>query len=106
MKAKVCLLVSAYVQTPVPWIAWQAAPGMQPPLPTARKSAPGTQITAQSDGGGFGSETTHCGVAVVPAGAAGHGDEVEHDGAQNLPVMPLICTAFSSGRHGPLFGSP
>ena len=42
----------------------------------------------------------------MPAGTGGHGAEVEHDGAQYLPVMPLIWTAFSFGRHGPLFGSP
>ena len=87
-------------------MAWHEAPVMQPPSPAFKKSAPGTQITAHNDGGGFGSETTHCAAAVAGAGTAGHGDEVEHEGAQYLPAMPLIWTAFSFGRHGPLAGSP
>jgi hypothetical protein len=69
-------------------MAWQAAPGMQPPEPTARKSRPGTQTTTQRVGGGFGSEIMHCAVAVVLTGTAGHGDESEHSGAQNLPGIP------------------
>jgi len=93
------------VHTPVPWMAWHEAPVMQPPSPDFKKSAPGTQITAHNDGGGFGSETTHCAAAVAGAGTAGHGDEVEHDGAQYLPEMPLIWTGFSFGRQ-PLAGSP
>lgn len=94
------------MQTPVPWMAWHDAPVMQPPSPAFKNSRPGTQITAQSDGGGFGSETTHCAAAVAGAGTAGHGAEVEHDGAQYLPLMPLIWTAFSPALHGPLAGSP
>ena len=92
---------------PVPWIGWQVAPVMQPPSPTAKNSKPGLQMTAQWLGVCEpGVSTTHCACAVVPAGTAGHGDDGEHDGEQNLPVTPVMETASSSAAHGPLFGSP
>ena len=83
---------------PVPWIGWHAAPDGHWP------AEPGLQISAQSDGvvpGG--TVTAHCGAAAAPAGGDGHGCDALHDGAQYVPVAPLIVTAFSDAGHG---GSP
>ena len=75
---------------PVPWIDWQVA------LPGHCPAAFGLQMSAQFDGvfdGGFSS--THCGCAVLPAGAPGHGEVAEHDGEQNDPVTPVMEMADS-----------
>lgn len=82
-----------YVQMPMPEMAWHEAPDGQPPLPE-----PGWQIRAHWVGEeepGF--SRTHSGLAVVPVGAAGHGQ----DGEQKEPDTPVICTASSPDEQVP-----
>ena len=83
------------MQRPVPWMASQVAPDGHMP------ATPGLQMSAQWSGVDEPLvSTTHCGCAEAPAGAAGHGDEVEQAGAQYEPARPEIFTSSSSDGHG------